>query len=558
MERSSSRVARRWGLRACAVAVAAGCLAVVPVRAAETVVGVAAVDGYADLKKQLRWVGTQIGNPGLEGMAESFVLMATQFKGLAGLDVGRPVGIVFTAADGGLSGHAFVPVKDLDRLLESLAGVIGPVDRSGGVRRVAPPGGIPFEIVERDGWAVVSPPGATCPVEDPMPFFGPLLKASTLGIEAYPAKMPPALLEQLRQALGQAASMAAAQGQQVDPEAVDVALDALDDVESLRWAIDIDTVDESLSIENAQVAKPGSKAAALLAGDVAAPLTVATGSAGENPLPAAAGHWCVKAAASIISPEAVDAMFPAGDGNPSLDAMFGLIRDLVRAMAGTGAMEAAVTLDTSAATADDPVPALTLGARLQDGAAFETQVKNRLGADGILPPEATLRFDAGRAGEATLHVLEVAGLPGVPDGRIEATVAIAPGYVFVLTGDDVERRVAAALAASGRPQPGAEPLGDVTIGLAPLLDYVARLAPAVGAGEAEAAAVEMAADVAAGEPAATLTLSARPIDRGARYRLRADGGALKTIAALVTAAPGVQPAGAGGLAPRPRAPALAP
>ena len=89
-----------------------------PARAAENpVVAVVACDGYADLKKQLGWVGTQVGNPTLAAFAESFVMMATQFKGLAGLDVSRPLGVVVTADGETPVIHGYVPVKDLDKLL---------------------------------------------------------------------------------------------------------------------------------------------------------------------------------------------------------------------------------------------------------------------------------------------------------------------------------------------------------------------------------------------------------------------------------------------------------
>jgi len=62
------------------------------------VVAVIASDGYADLKKQLGWLGTRVGNAQLPALAESFVMMATQFRGLAGLDVNRPAGVIVTAA----------------------------------------------------------------------------------------------------------------------------------------------------------------------------------------------------------------------------------------------------------------------------------------------------------------------------------------------------------------------------------------------------------------------------------------------------------------------------
>ena len=62
------------------------------VRAAEpTVVAAVGIDGYADIKKDLGWLGNQVGSPQLPALAESFVMMATQFKGLAGLDPNRPL-----------------------------------------------------------------------------------------------------------------------------------------------------------------------------------------------------------------------------------------------------------------------------------------------------------------------------------------------------------------------------------------------------------------------------------------------------------------------------------
>ncbi|MFM7137177.1 MAG: hypothetical protein ACKO1M_08935, partial [Planctomycetota bacterium] len=104
-------------------------------RAAEpAVVAVVAVDGYADMKKQIGWFGERVGNPTLAALAESFVMMATQFKGLAGLDVNRPAGVIVTA-DGEMPViHGYVPVKDLGKLLETLQGVLGPAEPAGDKR----------------------------------------------------------------------------------------------------------------------------------------------------------------------------------------------------------------------------------------------------------------------------------------------------------------------------------------------------------------------------------------------------------------------------------------
>ena len=82
----------------CLAALAAAPLLGIARAADNPVVAVVAVDGYADLKKQLGWLGQRVGNPQLAALAESFVMMATQFKGLAGLDVNRPAGVIVTSA----------------------------------------------------------------------------------------------------------------------------------------------------------------------------------------------------------------------------------------------------------------------------------------------------------------------------------------------------------------------------------------------------------------------------------------------------------------------------
>jgi len=523
--------------------------------AAEEVVGVVACDGYGDLRKQVRWVGGQVGNPALEGFVESFVAMATQFRGLDGLDTTRPAAVILTAGETGPSGHGFVPVTDIDRLLGSLSGLIGPVRNNGGLRQIAPPGGIPLDIAQRGGWAVLSPRGQTCPVDDPLPLVRPLLETNSLGVEVFPARMPAPMRDLLRRALGQAGVMAAAQGQPLDPAAVDAVLSALDELETIRLGIDIDETAGAIALENTQVVVPGSPLAAMLGGDVGTPLTVATGAPGGDADLALAGHWCVKTAASFLSPRIVAAALPSGD-DPRSEAVFGVVRDLVQSMADTGGVEAAFAVDTASATADDPVPAAILGVRIGDGRALEQDVKGRLGAADALPEGVTARFDSGKAGPATLHTIAVAGLPGLPAGPLEATLAVTPDYVFLLTGGDVAGRVGEALKASGRPRPQAEPLGQVTFALAPVLGYLQRVSAALAADAGTVERLAAAEAVAAGERSATVSLVARPLERGARYRLRVDGGAVRAIAALLSASPvnAAAPVGARG---RPAAPAVA-
>ena len=198
------------------------------VRAADKpeVIAVVAIDPYADLRSQLTWVGEQVGNPTLAGFAESFILLATQGKGLAGLDVKRPVGIMITTEGGPLpTAHAVVPVKDLDKLLGAIQGMTGPVEEVDGVRRISPPGAPPLEIAERDGWAILSQPGSPLDVADPLTIIEPLSKDYSIAIELFPSRMPGDMRERLKALLDEAARNAAAQGQPMDDRLLRIGID---------------------------------------------------------------------------------------------------------------------------------------------------------------------------------------------------------------------------------------------------------------------------------------------------------------------------------------------
>jgi hypothetical protein len=549
-------------------ALALGVAASSPVRpaaAAEpTVVAVAACDGYAELKQQLRWLGTQIGNPALDGFAESFVMMATQFKGLAGLDQNRPAGVIVTVNDDLPAVHGFVPVKDLDKLLTALEGVLGRAEAQGAVRRLSPPGGMPLDVTLKEGWAAFSARGTSCPIDDPMPYLRPIVDDTSLGVEVFPSRMPPGMRKQLAAALDQLSEAAAAQGQPVDREALAVAMAGLDDTESLLLGLALDTASGRAFLESRTVLEPHSLAAAMwTAATKADNGTVATPAATGRSLAIRAHHaQAVPQAARGPLEATLDVALPRGDDDPRSRMLAGLIRDLTGAMLDAGGFDVALALDTAGRDDTHLLPALTLGFKVKDGEALERSVKARLGADGVLPPEARVRFDTGRQGAARLHEIEV-DLAGVPEaerfgGRVVLTLAVTPDRAYLLTGDDVAARVADLLAAGGQGGTAAAPLTGVDVSLASLLDYLSKIGRAFMPGDPRNAAIERMAEVAGDLPASEVQLLVRPIERGVRVRLSADEGVIQTIAAGAGQAPLVPGGGIPPLQPGPGRPALAP
>lgn len=510
---------------------AAACLspAAESARAADRqVLLVAAVDSYADLKKQLAWFGTQIGSPGLAAMVESLIMLSTQGRGVAGLDVQRPLGLVVTSDGTDVAAHGLVPVKDLDKLLGSLQGVVGPAAKEGESRELTLPSGISLAITERDGWAVVAPTALDS--ADAAPLLAALSKAYTVGIEAYPSRMTDAVRKQLEAALDQAAAASAAQGQPMDPRAFKAALAGLRQTESLSLGLAIDPEEGALFVENRAVAVPGSVSAAASAAAAQGTLTVGTPPLTGDDRPALRGYVAqsIPEATRAEFLEALAQSLPRDADDPLTRTVSRLVYDLLSAAISAGGIDAALAVDTSNATKERPVPNVTAGVRVKDGAGLERQVKQAFAAGGAALAGVKTTFDAGKAGPATLHKISIA----VPDESlgarlgetIDLTLAVTPDYAIVLAGGDVAARAEAALAASGRPIANAAPIAALEAAAGPLLEYADVVALEGPGAKGAAAAKEAGGGV--------VDLRVRPIERGFATRISLDKGVLQAGAAM--------------------------
>jgi hypothetical protein len=514
------------------------------------VVAVVACDSYADLKKQLRWVGTLVDQPALDGFAESFIMMATQFKGLAGLDVARPAGLVVTAAGDLPTAHAYVPVKDLGKLLDSLVGVVGPVEMVGDVRRIAPPGGLPLDVVEKNGWAIIGPQGSPPPVADPTELLAGVAKQFTLGVQAFPSRMPEGMRKRLQALLDQAAAAAAAQGQQIDRAGVAGMLENLAQAESLVIGAAIDQEGEHVAIESQSRMVPASTVAKMLTDAAQGAVTVATPATSDGKPAALSLHlaMAVPEAARQGAIDSLDGITAQPGSDAGAETAVAILKAALEAMIAAGGYDAALSIDTSVVDANTkkPVPAVTAGMKVKDGAALEARIKKLFAAAGDLPG-VKVALDAGKAAGANLHVITLgnAGFPGVEaaDDSVDVTLAVAPTYAYLLAGGDVPARLAAVAAASGKPDPVAKPMADLSVAVGPLLRYAASMARMANDGAADPAGLEAAAQVADAQKSALVQLFVRPIESGLSLRLSADAGAIRTVAASVKPKAAPKPAG---------------
>jgi len=532
------RSSRPFGL-ATALALAAGAWLQVPAaRAAEwRPLAVVTSDSYADLKKQLGWLGGQVGQPGLAGMLESVLLMATQGRGLGGLDVRRPLGVIVTTDGQEIAVHGYVPVKSVDKLLDSLQGVTGPVERNGDSRNLVLPSGMALSIMEKDGWAIVAPQGARPTAVDPATLLGPLADNYSLAIEVFPSRMPDWLKQQLRFLLEQQAAAAGPEGQAFDARAIAAAVDGLADTESLAIGLTIDPEKDRVFLENRTVGVPGSATARAMQGSDAGRLTVPLPRAADGGRPAVTGHLlqAVPEGSRRELLAGLEAVLSRGSDDPLTGTIATVVRELLASVLGTGGIDAALAVDPPARGDGPKVPLVTIGVRVQDGRSLEAHVKQAFGPAGEagkrLPPGVQVAFDTGKVAGASLHTITV----DLSDtdaaeslGRtVTVTLALAPQHAFVLTGGDPAARLAALLGPEAQTDPQARPIAGLDVALGRVLAYA-------GAGQPEA---EAGGD-------GKVQLFVRPLDNGLATRLILDGAALRTAAAAGAAnagAPGGQP-----------------
>ena len=533
--------------RACALAVACAlslllsALAPQQSAAAERqILAVAACDSYGDLKKQIAWLGNQINNPGLAGMVESVLLLGTQGKGLAGLDVKRPLGVVLTTAGDDLSAHAFVPVKDVDKLLDSLQSITGPVDRSDDSRRITLPSGERLVVVEKNGWAILSLEGGDAGIADPAAIFAPLVADFSLGIEAFPSLLPKSLQKQLQTLLQQGAAAAAANGQSLDDDSLQAAVAGLSQTESLTLGLAIDSEKNRVFLENRVMAVAGSQAAAAIAAAGNGVLTVATPAAADGKQPALYLH-AVQPLTKESQTQALQ-VFDQALANARADALVQTLalvcREILAGMLASGGIDAVLAVDISETTEENPLPALFAGTRVKEGTAIEKQLKQLLADKKNLPAGVSVAFDTDTVATARLHAvrLDLSASPVAEKlgDSLEITLAIAPEYVFVLAGGDPKKRLAELLKTNGRKNATAKPVATVQLAMDRLLDYAAQL----GAGPQATLAAEAAR---VGTEGSLVQLLIRPIERGLATRLSVDAGVLRAGAAMATQPGGNRP-----------------
>jgi hypothetical protein len=160
-------------------------------------VAVVAISGYQEVLDDIRYLGKLGGDPLMADRLELVLQLFTRKKGLAGLDKSRPWGAAVTGDGEKFHMHAFLPVTDLQELLDSLAFFVGePEDAGDGMWEIEVQS-VPLFVKENNGWAYISriPESLDVLPEDPLAWLGGLDGEFDLSVRMYPQRVPENLRE---------------------------------------------------------------------------------------------------------------------------------------------------------------------------------------------------------------------------------------------------------------------------------------------------------------------------------------------------------------------------
>lgn len=121
-------------------------------------VAVAAFSGYAELQRDLEYLGKLAEHPEAAAQLEKLISLLTRGGGLAGVDPDRPWGAWLSiSADGfQFSMVTFAPVADYDRLLAAVTASLGDAADAGGGVREFKRAGQSYFLAQQGRWAYLS------------------------------------------------------------------------------------------------------------------------------------------------------------------------------------------------------------------------------------------------------------------------------------------------------------------------------------------------------------------------------------------------------------------
>lgn len=237
-------------------------------------VAVVAFSGYDALMTDIDFIGNLGNVPNLSAQIDGMLGMFTQGKGLAGLEKGKPIGVVVRMDEnGGPAGAICLPVTNLQELVGIGQGFgVQAEDKGNGLWEINSPGQPePMYAQEANGWAFLAPSEqmlAGAPA-DPDAVLGALTKEYDLAVKINVQEVPEAYKQQYIDFIAQMSEQGIRQNDSVDEAEIEKLLqeqrkamqDGLKDMDTLTVGLSLDSGQQRTFLDVVSTALPGSDGA---------------------------------------------------------------------------------------------------------------------------------------------------------------------------------------------------------------------------------------------------------------------------------------------------------
>jgi hypothetical protein len=526
-------------------------------RAAAKPLAVVTFSGYDELIGDINYVGRLSDNPNLGKNLEGILGFFTRGRGLAGLDKTRPWGAAVQIDGDKISGCVFLPVTDLDALLEVVKIFAKGVDQEGDLWRIKTDKDTLY-VKKAGDWAFVANKVEMLEQvpADPMKVIGDLNQQYDVAVRLFADNVPQRYRQEAVNKLRERAQTDLERKPEEKEEEYlvrkiaieglrDGLVQVMEEIEQVTIGWALDNTGETSYFDVTASARKGTDLAAKFSHMAAAktnfsgftvPGAALTASwAGSNTVDQAKVKTVVDAVRKRAFEEIESQGKPEAEQQRAKN-LLGQLLDVVQDTVAAGKADGGMSV-----LADPNAMTFVAGGFVSDGMKLEQVVKQVV---EILKNEAPhvasmVELDADRCQGVNLHRVTVPIPPDADDRdkvvqmigeSLEVIVGMGGEGIYVAAGRDAMQTLKKAIASSAKQSQGAAAPLEIALALHP----IAKLVAAVGKENERADAAKVAAILEAAADADHVKLTVTPIERGARLRFELEEGILRLIGKMST------------------------
>ncbi len=522
--------------------------------------------GYDEVLSDIEYFGKLADNPNLKGMVEGLLMMATQGKGIEGLDKSRPWGAIVQTDGQQFPVLGFLPVKDLGQLIgliEDPQTGEAP-EAEDGVYEITIDGPTVY-VTEKSGWAFISNERDVLDdvPSDPTELLGKLNEKYDLAVKASVQNVPEAKRQEYTALLkmGAAMAMQPLPGESDEDfeirtgfatQGIDQLVNMFNELDEVLLGFSIDQESGTSFLDIEITAVEGTDTAA----QFAQLQGTTTNFAGFNlPEAAVVGNWAnvlsdadvtqIKSTLATVRTRALKELENQGLPDDEAKVAQELLSDLLDVVEKT--VESKKSDGGLALVLKPGAPTVVIGGAIAEGATLEKVLKRVADiAKGETPELGNLiKLDAETHEGVTFHNITVP----VPDEdaaavlgqTVEVVIGLSDESFYVAAGGEATAVLKQIIDAS-KAEGGKEiPPMRISAALTPILKFAAE---AAGEGDKEMID-DLVSMLEESQGKDHVTMVAKGIENGQHLRLELEEGVLKLIGMAIQMAQAVGNAGGG-------------